>query len=79
MDLFTLLIAYNLKNSVRYKFQHNGKMWQADPELPPIGVALLSTVTRKTKQPDRRRRTFGGRPATATGQEHHRRAALQIR
>jgi hypothetical protein len=79
MDLFTLLIAYNLKTPFAINFDTTEKCGQADPELPPIDVALLSTVTRKTKQPDRRRRTFGGRPATATGQEHHRRAALQIR
>ena len=79
MDLFTLFIAYNLKTPFAINFDTTEKCDQADPELPPIDVALLSTVARKTKRPDRRRLTFGGRPATATGREPHRRAALQIR
>jgi hypothetical protein len=78
MDPFTLFIAYNLKTPFAVNFDTTEKCGHPDPELPPIYVALLSTVTRKTKRQDRRRLTFGGCPATATGQEH-RRAAPQIR
>lgn len=65
MDILPLLIARSLRNPFTIK-DGTEKRPQAEPELPAIDFAHLSKVTRDDQQPQRSRKTFAGRPVTAT-------------
>ena len=65
MDILPLLIARSLRNPFAIK-DGTEKRAQAEPELPAIDFAQLSKVTRDDQQPQRSRKTFAGRPVTAT-------------
>jgi len=64
MDLLSLLVARSLKIPFALNYGVTEKQPQAEPELPAIDFALLLKVTHKTRQSNRSRGTFSGRPAT---------------
>ena len=65
MDILPLLIARSLRNPFAIKDGTETRP-QAEPGLRAIDFAELTKVTRDDQQPERSRKTFAGRPVTAT-------------